>query len=160
MMNYSSQRIRAIRRMRDLTGAEVAKKVGISAQYYYNIERGRRKLSAELATKLARVFGVTVDFLLGQPHSEGVLSLSSDMYADGYTDESYYDDLEKHLSKFESSVDDESEEDLSGLTAEEKELIILYRQTDKKISDEDRKKLKNTISDTIELYLARTRNKD
>lgn len=154
-MNYSPQRIRAIRRTRDLTGAEVAKKIGISAQYYYNIERGRRKLSAELATKLARVFGVTVDFLLGQPHSEGVLSLSSDMYADGYTDESYYDDLEKRLSTFEYSA----EEDLRGLTAEEKELIILYRQTDKKISEEDRKKLKNTISDTIELYLARTRNK-
>ncbi|MBB6670499.1 helix-turn-helix transcriptional regulator [Cohnella nanjingensis] len=59
-------RIRRVRRIRDLTGAEVAERLGISTQYYYNIERGRRKLSAENAMKLADVFDVSVDYLLGQ----------------------------------------------------------------------------------------------
>ncbi|MEV2911149.1 helix-turn-helix domain-containing protein [Paenibacillus larvae] len=60
-----SERIRKLRRALDLTGADVAEKLGISTQYYYNIERGRRKLSAEVALKLAEIFGVSLDFLMG-----------------------------------------------------------------------------------------------
>lgn len=64
-MNISGDRIRATRRARNLTGGEVARRLGISAQYYYNIENGRRKLSAELAAGLAQLFGVSADYLLG-----------------------------------------------------------------------------------------------
>ncbi|WP_068786650.1 helix-turn-helix domain-containing protein [Paenibacillus phocaensis] len=65
-MKVPSDRIRKTRRYLDLTGAEVAEKLGISTQYYYNIERGRRNLSAELAIKLAEVFNVSLDYLLGK----------------------------------------------------------------------------------------------
>lgn len=65
-MGILYERIRKTRRMRDLTGAEVAKKLGISTQYYYNIERGRRKLSADNAIKLADIFEVHLDYLLGR----------------------------------------------------------------------------------------------
>lgn len=65
-MHSSHDRIRMTRRVKDLTGAEVAEKLGISTQYYYNIERGRRKLSADHAMKLAELFGVSLDYLLGQ----------------------------------------------------------------------------------------------
>lgn len=65
-MKVPSDRIRMIRRYLDLTGAEVAAKLGISTQYYYNIERGRRNLSAELAIKLADLFDVSLDYLLGE----------------------------------------------------------------------------------------------
>lgn len=76
-MNY--KRIRQIRRMRDLSGEEVSKKLGISAQYYYNIERGRRKLSAENAVKLADVFEVPLDYLLGQSISALIESRLSEL---------------------------------------------------------------------------------
>ncbi|PYI57056.1 hypothetical protein DLM86_00995 [Paenibacillus flagellatus] len=65
-MTSPHERIRKLRRAKDLTGAEVAEKLGISAQYYYNIEKGRRGLSAENAVKLADLFDVTLDYLLGQ----------------------------------------------------------------------------------------------
>ncbi len=65
-MKVPSDRIRKIRRHLDLTGSEVAEKLGISTQYYYNIERGRRNLSAELAIQLADIFNVTLDYLLGK----------------------------------------------------------------------------------------------
>lgn len=65
-MKVPSDRIRKTRRFLDLTGAEVAEKLGISTQYYYNIERGRRNLSAELAMKLADIFDVSLDYLLGK----------------------------------------------------------------------------------------------
>lgn len=65
-MTIPSDRIRQTRRFLDLTGSEVAEKLGISTQYYYNIERGRRNLSAELAIKLADIFNVSLDYLLGK----------------------------------------------------------------------------------------------
>lgn len=65
-MDSVHERIRRSRRIKDLTGAEVAERLGISPQYYYNIERGRRKLSAESAIALAEIFEVSIDYLLGQ----------------------------------------------------------------------------------------------
>lgn len=59
-------RIRAIRREREMSGVQVAKKLGISAQYYYDIEKGKRNLSAEMANKLADILGVSTDYLLGR----------------------------------------------------------------------------------------------
>lgn len=58
-------RIRGLRKLKGLSGITVAQRLGISAQYYYDIEKGRRNLSSEIAAKLAKIFGVTVDYLLG-----------------------------------------------------------------------------------------------
>jgi transcriptional regulator with XRE-family HTH domain len=59
-------RIRSIRRQKDMSGTKVAEMLGISAQYYYDIEKGKRNLSAEMAARLAEIFGVTTDYLLGR----------------------------------------------------------------------------------------------
>ncbi|WP_199426272.1 helix-turn-helix domain-containing protein [Thermaerobacillus caldiproteolyticus] len=59
-------RIRSIRRQKDISGTKVAEMLGISAQYYYDIEKGKRNLSAEMAARLAEIFGVTTDYLLGR----------------------------------------------------------------------------------------------
>ncbi|WP_328801994.1 helix-turn-helix transcriptional regulator [Paenibacillus sp. LX16] len=60
-----STRIRKIRRERDLSGTEIAEKLGISAQYYYDIERGKRNLSPNMARKLANILSVKPEYLLG-----------------------------------------------------------------------------------------------
>jgi transcriptional regulator with XRE-family HTH domain len=68
----SKHRIREIReKVRDkngkkLSGIAVAKMLGITPQYYYEIERGEKNLSAEMAARLAEIFGVTTDYLLGR----------------------------------------------------------------------------------------------
>jgi transcriptional regulator with XRE-family HTH domain len=59
-------RIRSIRRQRNISGTKVAEMLGISAQYYYEIERGKKNLSAEMAARLAEIFEVTTDYLLGR----------------------------------------------------------------------------------------------
>lgn len=64
-------RIRAIRRGKKLSGVEVAKRLDMSPQHYYDIEKGNNGLSAENAVKLADIFGVSLDYLLGQ--SSGAL---------------------------------------------------------------------------------------
>ncbi|MDB5053258.1 MAG: ansR3 [Bacilli bacterium] len=58
-------RVREVRREKNIPGTEVAELLNITPQYYYEIERGKKRLSAEMAARLAEYFGVTVDYLLG-----------------------------------------------------------------------------------------------
>jgi len=58
-------RIREIRREKDMTGVIVAELLHITPQYFYEIERGKKRLSAEMASNLAEIFGVSIDYLLG-----------------------------------------------------------------------------------------------
>lgn len=59
-------RIRKIRKEKGIAGTTVADILGITPQYYYEIERGKKRLSANMATELAAYFGVKIDYLLGQ----------------------------------------------------------------------------------------------
>mgnify|MGYP002066954684 CR=1 FL=1 len=53
--------------MRKMSGTAVAKKLGISAQYYYDLELGKKSLSTEYTLKLAEIFDVSLEILLGLP---------------------------------------------------------------------------------------------
>lgn len=55
------EKLKAIREMQNLTYQEVADKVGISKEYYWMIENGKRKLSYDLAVKIANVFDQSPD---------------------------------------------------------------------------------------------------
>lgn len=96
-------RIRGTRKMRKMSGTEVAAKLDISPQYYYDIERGKRGLSAEIALKLSKIFKVPMEFLMGQDLPEDSRLLTDDMYADGYTDESYIEWLEDRVARYSPS---------------------------------------------------------
>ncbi|WP_110933793.1 helix-turn-helix domain-containing protein [Paenibacillus bouchesdurhonensis] len=60
----SNNRIRERRKELKLSGPEVAAKLGISTQYLYDIERGKRGLSSEILGKLSEVLKATTDYLL------------------------------------------------------------------------------------------------
>lgn len=62
----SDLRLRKIREERKESGIFVAQILGISPQYYYDLEKGERNLSTEIASKLADHFSVSVDYLLGR----------------------------------------------------------------------------------------------
>ncbi|BFH11122.1 helix-turn-helix domain-containing protein [Bacillus cereus] len=72
MSEIKGTRIREIRKALKKSGTEVANKLGISSPYYYDIEKGKRNLNAELAVKLAEIFGVSVDYLLGVDDTDPV----------------------------------------------------------------------------------------
>ena len=84
-------RIRNIREAKKLSGVVVARKLGISSQYYYDIEKGKRNLSAEIAIGIADLFKVSVDDLLGRTDKTLISSVESII-------EALSDDLE--LSEF------------------------------------------------------------
>ncbi|BBH19851.1 hypothetical protein Back11_11960 [Paenibacillus baekrokdamisoli] len=96
-MDSQAYRIRGTRKMRKMSGVEVATKLGISPQYYYDIERGKKNLSADKALQLAKIFDVTLEILLGLPHHSDHLLLNNDHDTDGNTDESILDDMDNNL---------------------------------------------------------------
>ena len=57
-------RIAALRREAGLSQAELARQLGISASAMGMYEQGRREPSMETVVAMARVFGVTTDYLL------------------------------------------------------------------------------------------------
>lgn len=63
-------RIREIRNKRGLSGVEVAAYLNITPQYLYGFEKETRTLSADMASKLAEYFNVSVDYLLGRIDDE------------------------------------------------------------------------------------------
>ncbi|WP_025852909.1 helix-turn-helix domain-containing protein [Paenibacillus ehimensis] len=66
MRKQEESRIRKLRKERKLSGIKVAQRMGITPQYYYDIEKGERRLTAELASSLADVLNTTVDYLIGK----------------------------------------------------------------------------------------------
>ncbi|MGF7046339.1 transcriptional regulator with XRE-family HTH domain [Paenibacillus sp. DS2015] len=95
--------IKSIRKERKMSGTEVADRIGISAQYYYDIEKGAKKLSADNAAKLAEIFGVSVDYLLGLKDEKNMIVEETEPYyaltnKDG-------SDIAKELEKLMSALD-------------------------------------------------------
>jgi transcriptional regulator with XRE-family HTH domain len=60
-------RLRAIRRQRETTLADVAAETGISVSTLSRLEAGRRRPTLELLLPLARAYGVQIDELVGAP---------------------------------------------------------------------------------------------
>lgn len=80
-------RIREIRRGLKQTGPEIARKLSISTQYLYDIEKGRRGLNSEIASKISDIFKVTTDYLLAKTdvnnyHSQRENKNNSDLHED------------------------------------------------------------------------------
>ncbi len=57
-------RIKDLREDRDLTQTQVAEAIGITQRKYSYIETGTQQLTDEILVKLAKFYGVTVDYLL------------------------------------------------------------------------------------------------
>ncbi len=59
------QRVATLRNEQDLTQLQLAELLGISQQHLASFEVGRRKIPANLLPRLAQLYGITVDALLG-----------------------------------------------------------------------------------------------
>lgn len=112
-------RIRELREKRNLSGVYVAEKLDISPQFYYDIEKGKKKLSAENAVKLAEVFGVSVDQVLGM---ESEAPATTDRYALTAKDEK---DIAKLLEEMMEGLNSDASLQFMGepMSEEERELL-------------------------------------
>lgn len=60
--------LKTLREQQSLSQQQIAQKIGISQNYYSMIENGERQkdLDLSIATKLAEIFGVTVEWIAEQ----------------------------------------------------------------------------------------------
>lgn len=63
-------RLKEARDKAKLSQAEVAKQCGISQPAYFDIEHGDRSPSLAVAKRLAKLFDVSLDWLVGTDNSE------------------------------------------------------------------------------------------
>ena len=59
------KRLRELREDRDLTQTQVAKEVGMSQTGYSKYETGENDIPTAILIKLARFYGVSIDYILG-----------------------------------------------------------------------------------------------
>ena len=59
------RRIRDLREDRDMTQKEIAAKLNCSQQVYSNYELGQRDIPTDILIKLSKLYGVSVDYILG-----------------------------------------------------------------------------------------------
>lgn len=57
------EKLKNMRESEVLTYQQVADEVGISKEYYWMIENGKRRLTYELAVKIAQVFKSSPDYI-------------------------------------------------------------------------------------------------
>ena len=57
-------RIKDLREDNDLTQTQVAKAIGITQRKYSYLETGTQQLTDEILVKLAKFYGVSVDYIL------------------------------------------------------------------------------------------------
>jgi len=66
-------KLRQLREQEKVSGAVIADKLGVTPQYYYDLETGRRRLNEDLLIKLADIHDVSVDYLLGRTEEKNGL---------------------------------------------------------------------------------------
>ncbi|MGP0576015.1 helix-turn-helix domain-containing protein [Paenibacillus peoriae] len=76
-MNYGT-RIAELREHKGLKQEELAQSLGITRAALSHYEKNRRKPDFEILTKLADIFGVTIDYLVGRT-SHPAVKLDSDV---------------------------------------------------------------------------------
>lgn len=59
----SLEKLKNTRNEAGLTCQQVANKIGVTKEYYWMIENGKRRLTYELAVKIARVFNTSPDYI-------------------------------------------------------------------------------------------------
>lgn len=71
-------RLKEVRLLNKMTQQNVADKIGCSLKVYSNYERGEREPSIETLKKIATLFNVSIDYLVGYDNDEATSPSLSD----------------------------------------------------------------------------------
>lgn len=69
-MSYLADNLKQLRAYQKLTQAEIAKRLGFSVRTYQNYESGNREPNIDSLIQLAKIFDVSIDFLVSNPISQ------------------------------------------------------------------------------------------
>lgn len=57
-------RIRELRQQKGYAGIQIAKEIGVSPKYIFELERGMKRFSVEVLLKMSELFDVSCDYIL------------------------------------------------------------------------------------------------
>jgi transcriptional regulator with XRE-family HTH domain len=60
----NTNRLKELRDKKNIKGPEIAKVLNITPQYYYELEKGEKRLNETLLRKFAEFYNVTTDYIL------------------------------------------------------------------------------------------------
>ena len=66
--------LREYRRKSGLTAAAIAEAASISVTYYYDLEKGKKRLNIEILESLSKLFGASIDSIAGVDVAKPVIS--------------------------------------------------------------------------------------
>ena len=72
------KRLEKVRESRGMTREEVAERAGISTKFLYEVERGKKGISAQTVVRLAKTLSVSCDYLLIGEETMVVQSFGND----------------------------------------------------------------------------------
>ena len=73
--------LKQLRKQNGFTQKEIAKQLNVTAQCYQGYEYGYRQPSPEMLCKLADIFGVSVDYLLGRENEKAVVPFGATAFS-------------------------------------------------------------------------------
>ena len=85
-----AERLKTLRQKANLTQEEIAKKIGVSRPAYSYLEKGVKTPTPDKLTKIAKFYGVTTDYLLGNESEDDEFAnveMLFRMTSDGLTEE-------------------------------------------------------------------------
>jgi transcriptional regulator with XRE-family HTH domain len=96
-MSIFSENIKALRKKKGLSQAEIAEHLGMTKQGYSLYELGKREPDFDTLTTLAEFFGTDTDFLLRETDSISISDskLKFALFGDAEIDDDVLDDVKK-----------------------------------------------------------------
>lgn len=91
-----------LRKARKIKVSELAEKIDITAVYYYELERGDKRLNEDLLRKFAKLYNVTTDYILGIVDEPDLILVKRDNLPTDIKE--YYDSLIILKDAYESGL--------------------------------------------------------
>jgi len=63
-------KLKELRVRRKLSGTKIADVLDVSSVYYYDLEKGAKRLNEDILNKLADFYDVTIDYILGRAEKD------------------------------------------------------------------------------------------
>lgn len=99
-MDNPKNRLRELRNSKKLSGVDVAEALSITPQYYYELEKGEKRLNEDLLRKLAEYFNTTTDYIL----SRSIVRTPIDTIAAHHDAEEFTEEELADIEKFKEFV--------------------------------------------------------
>ena len=151
-----SERMKSIRRQKRLRQADVAKDAGVAIRSYQNYETGSQEPTASKLTAIARVFGVSIDALVGRDNPRKQKA-SSEINA--LSAERLFRKLPARLiqARRERGI---SLKDMAKSIGTDAEEYRQYEEGQKPLSAESLVKIAMTLGVSVDFLIGRTENRD